>query len=284
MPLPNFVILGPPRTATTWLFTALSQHPQIGLSNLKELRFFDEHFERGESWYREQFSSVGSDAKAIGDITPGYFNHPDAPQRILSVLGDDVDLFVVNRDPVERAFSEYRGMLRRGETANSFSKCMADGGRLVDNSMYARQVRRLLQTFDPSRFHVLEFDQISSAPEKALAQIARVLDLDQPFPAAPPSAINQGTAPPRFRHVRQALSGVRSMIERRRLGRDLMWSIRRAGLIGRFHRLTSRQSASSTATFVRGEPEHTEILRVFEQDQTEWRKLRSTLLSNADAR
>ena len=281
MPLPNFVILGPPRTATTWLFTALSEHPQIGLSNLKELRFFDEQFERGERWYQEQFSSVSPDCKAIGDITPGYFNHPDAPQRILNVLGNDIDLFVVNRDPVERSYSEYRGMLRRGETSESFQQCVVQGGRMVENSMYAKQLRRWLDTFEAQRMHVLEFDKICRDPSAVLMQIANTLSLDHSFSSTPPAAINQGTAPPRFRGARSVLSGARSMLERHRLGRDLMWAVRRAGLVGRFHRLTSRQPTTTAMSFQRGEPGHTELARVFAHDQAEWQVLQTTLQSSS---
>ena len=38
---PDFFVLGPPRTASTWLESNLARHPQIWMPPVKELHYFD---------------------------------------------------------------------------------------------------------------------------------------------------------------------------------------------------------------------------------------------------
>lgn len=40
MPLPNFLIIGPPKCGTTALYATLARHPQVFMSPVKEPYFF----------------------------------------------------------------------------------------------------------------------------------------------------------------------------------------------------------------------------------------------------
>ena len=42
------------------------------------------------------------------DFSPTYFDHPHAPRRVFETLGPGVKLILVLRNPVDRAFSQYR--------------------------------------------------------------------------------------------------------------------------------------------------------------------------------
>lgn len=57
--LPNLVIIGTRKGGTTSLHAYLSLHPQIHMSAMKELSFFDEtiRWNRGMDWYRSHFNS-----------------------------------------------------------------------------------------------------------------------------------------------------------------------------------------------------------------------------------
>src|SRR5947209_9079616 len=52
--LPSFVVIGPPRTGTSWLHDILSKHALLP-NPTKETRFFDTHFHKGLDWYRAHF-------------------------------------------------------------------------------------------------------------------------------------------------------------------------------------------------------------------------------------
>ncbi|MCX2975099.1 hypothetical protein EYC87_16040 [Halieaceae bacterium IMCC8485] len=41
MPLPSFLCIGAQKAATSWLFSRLSQHPEVWMPPIKELHYFD---------------------------------------------------------------------------------------------------------------------------------------------------------------------------------------------------------------------------------------------------
>lgn len=55
--LPNLIIIGAQKSATTSLHYYLNLHPQIAMSREKELDFFiEEHnWHKGTEWYESQF-------------------------------------------------------------------------------------------------------------------------------------------------------------------------------------------------------------------------------------
>ena len=113
--LPRFLVIGAQRGGTTALYTYLIQHPHILRAARKEVHFFDLHFHEGVGWYRAHFPLCSTMARRgdalggpilTGEATPYYLFHPDAPQRIASVL-PGVRLIALLRDPVARAYSHY---------------------------------------------------------------------------------------------------------------------------------------------------------------------------------
>ena len=107
--LPSFLGIGVQRSATTWVHNCLKEHPGVYVPEEKELRFFDENYERGFAWY-EKYFETSSEGQVVGEITPNYFNVPDALARISEHL-PEVKLFVIFREPVSRARSAYRLLL-----------------------------------------------------------------------------------------------------------------------------------------------------------------------------
>ncbi len=90
----------------------MAKHPQVHLSNPKELHFFSNHFSRGLSWYCSHFEKVRQ-AQRCGEITPYYIFHPLAPARIAAAM-PRAKLIVLLRDPVEWALSQYFHSRRLG--------------------------------------------------------------------------------------------------------------------------------------------------------------------------
>ena len=78
---PNFLGLGAQKCASSWIHKILEDHPDVFVSQPKELDFFTNYFNRGYTWYERHFNGAGS-AKAIGEVSPSYFCDPLAPERI----------------------------------------------------------------------------------------------------------------------------------------------------------------------------------------------------------
>ncbi len=57
MTLPNFIVIGPGKTGTTWLYRgALAAHPDVCLAHhTKETVFFADFYDRGLGWYEKFF-------------------------------------------------------------------------------------------------------------------------------------------------------------------------------------------------------------------------------------
>ena len=77
--LPNFIGLGAPKSATTWLYHCLREHPEVFVADSKEVMFFDYGDIRGRlETYEKHFKWAG-DAKAIGEFSTRYLASTRAP-------------------------------------------------------------------------------------------------------------------------------------------------------------------------------------------------------------
>lgn len=105
----HFFICGAQRSATTYLYRMLEQHPAIAMA--KPLRPEPKYFIRPDARddlgeYRATYFA-GSDASWFGEKSTSYIERPEAAERISRLLPGATLLFML-RDPVERAISNYR--------------------------------------------------------------------------------------------------------------------------------------------------------------------------------
>lgn len=198
--LPNFICIGAQKSGTTWLHNMLAQHPDICMPIKKELFFFDmqENFEGlGRKGYEAYFSHHGDEA-AVGEITPAYlwtrpveadcdFNpyRRDTPERVRSLLGGDVKLIVLLRDPVWRAVSAYvhhmhRQRIRPGE--NILSAGRRHG--ILSMGFYSRNLEPWMDVFDPKNVLVRSYDEIKSNKKQLLRDIYAFLGVLDDFSPA----------------------------------------------------------------------------------------------------
>ena len=78
--LPEFIAVGPPRTATTWLDAVLRGH--VGLpEGTKETHFFTRSYSNGLAWYRSHFAYCPPQLQ-VGEICTSYFRSSTARGRI----------------------------------------------------------------------------------------------------------------------------------------------------------------------------------------------------------
>ena len=101
---PNFLVIGAQRAGTTWLYECLREHPEIFLPETKELHYFDLNHEKGDEWYFRHFE--GASEKAIGEITPNYYQYPGAIEKAHVLLPEAKFIFIL-REPKARAISQF---------------------------------------------------------------------------------------------------------------------------------------------------------------------------------
>ena len=108
MRLPNLLLPGAQKSATTTLFTLLSPHSEI-YGGPKEPHFFskDDLYDRGAGFYGGRYNPEPQH-RYILDASQSYLPLPDVPGRIYETLGDDVRFIIVLRHPVDRIESAFK--------------------------------------------------------------------------------------------------------------------------------------------------------------------------------
>jgi hypothetical protein len=108
--LPNLIVVGVSRAGTTSLFNYLSQHPDVGTSEVKELRYFTavrhgHPLDPIES-YAAHFK--GCTQRYAMEATPGYFYGGRALASEIRDTCPSVRALVSLRNPVDRCWSWFR--------------------------------------------------------------------------------------------------------------------------------------------------------------------------------
>ncbi|MEL6167428.1 MAG: sulfotransferase domain-containing protein [Pseudomonadota bacterium] len=115
MRLPNFIVIGAAKSATTSLHGQLLHHPDVFLSDPKEPEFFarDDNYAKGIDSYATLFEGAGEEQVA-GEMSTIYTmvqHFPKTPERIATHL-PDARLVYMLRHPVQRAYSYYTQLIK----------------------------------------------------------------------------------------------------------------------------------------------------------------------------
>ena len=173
--LPTFVGIGVQRAGTTWIHRCLREHPQVCVPHVKkEVQFFNRHFDRGLEWYEAQFV-VRPEHVAIGEISPNYLSAPEAIPRMAAIV-PHAKLFVVLREPVDRAYSAYHLLSDQYRGLTFREAC--ERGTLIRLGLYAEQLQRLFQYYRRDQVRVFLYDDLRSNPASFLRDLFRWIDVD----------------------------------------------------------------------------------------------------------
>jgi hypothetical protein len=224
--LPSFLVIGAMRAGSTTLHDALSGHPEIFMSQPKELHFFvaERNWGRGVDWYTRQFAK-GDGARARGEASATYSQYPQmagVPGRAADVLPDARIVYLV-RDPIARMRSQYEHDLRRmlaGDPVAGWTRIAQHGAaeqallgqpKYLDASRYAMQVDQWLEHYSADDICVLPSEWMWSDPRSALRELFSFLGVDASWELQAPLAhLNAAT---RVRTARPSFG--RSRLSRR---------------------------------------------------------------------
>lgn len=207
--LPDFLIIGAQKGGTTSLYLYLNEHPHIGGAVIKEVNFFDKNHHLGLSWYRTQFPipwqkwytrNVQKQNYVIGEASPSYLLSPHTPGRVAEVL-PDVKLIVLLRNPVERAYSQYRHNVARGFEELAFAAAIdAEEVRTreekekvlrnkeytstayyrysyLERGIYVDQLKHWLDFFPREQLLILKSEDLYADPKTIFQQTLAFLDV-----------------------------------------------------------------------------------------------------------
>jgi hypothetical protein len=140
---PDFICIGAPRSGTTWLHRMLSKHPQLWMTPIKELHYFDDpsrsrYFKDlkkrwknsrlmtkwdlryfsgipSDKWYASLFADAQRQGMIAGEITPDYAILGKEVFLRIRALNPHTKLIFMMRDPIERSWSHFNNERRKGK-------------------------------------------------------------------------------------------------------------------------------------------------------------------------
>jgi hypothetical protein len=221
------------KAGTTSLAAWLRAHGEVFVPADKELHFFDRFWDRGVDWYRAQLAEAPPRSR-VGEATPEYMVHEAYLARISAVV-PEVRLIALLRNPIDRAWSQYRHMVARGERAwlpyrnfdgregpRSFAELIdlelaldpsdwRTSGMCLARGRYIEQFNNMAAHFDREQIHVALFDELVDEPEESFATICRFLSVD---PDVRPAALGEEFDPLRMMGSRARADDVRGLLNR----------------------------------------------------------------------
>lgn len=189
-PLPDFLIAGAAKSATTGLMRNLRRESGVYIPK-REINFFNEHYDKGLDWYRRKFKP----SKINGDKTPAYMYYTDRHKAIKEAL-HDVKIIILLRDPVKRAFSNWMMRKRKNKIRKREELGLSDFSSLVDayfrnlkdtelikqqpfdiihRGLYYYQIMSLLKYIPRDRVFIGITEHLSAEPDRVYKDILRFL-------------------------------------------------------------------------------------------------------------
>jgi len=194
----SFFMVGCPRCGTTWVHTALKDHPEVYLPPKKQTYFFDESYEKGLSWYMANFSDVSVRHKAVGEIATGY-SRPHALPRLAEHFPNALILLAM-RNPTERAYSFYQSRAVQSGW-KSFNEAIGAQPRILEQGKYIEQIEHIYEYFPKERVLLLFYDDLKADDRTYLRSILEFLAVDPEFRSRQLGRMVQVGAFPQLRRV-----------------------------------------------------------------------------------
>lgn len=203
-PVPNFFLVGAPRSGTTALYSLLKQHPDVYLAILKEPHFFgtdltvQPHTIREPELYFGLFADAGG-RRCVGEGSVWYLTSKLAAREIRE-QSPEARILVLLRDPAEMAHSLY-GLYRRtgNEDLPTFAEALAaederregrripekayfpEGLQYVEAALAADKLERFFDQFGRDRVRVILYEDFRRDNLAVYREVLEFLDIDPDF-------------------------------------------------------------------------------------------------------
>lgn len=178
MRLPDFVIIGAMKCATSTLHDQLALQPGFFMSEPKEPNFFsdDAEYARGLDWYAGLFQNAAAN-DLCGESSTHYtklHTHPKTLERMRAVL-PRVKLIYVMRHPIERLISQYVHEWSENRVRGTIDEAVEQYPPLVDYSRYSMQIAPYIEVYGRENILPVFFERMTRHPQDTLERVGRFL-------------------------------------------------------------------------------------------------------------
>lgn len=243
--LPDFLLVGAAKSATSSLHLYLDQHPEIRMPSLKESWFFSfvghppnyngpgllhDVVSKLED-YVELFDGA-TEEQALGDASPSYlYTYEDTIRNIKAIYPPEslekMRIIITLRDPASRAYSQYLTMKRvlsepldfeAAIDAETIERRLAEQWNIFYDytgfGLYYEQVKAYIDAFGKDKVLVLLYDDICQDPVAVCQSIFSFIGVDGNFSPDVEVQHNSVSGEPRFNWLIRAVKS-RNSFKRR---------------------------------------------------------------------
>jgi hypothetical protein len=187
MERPSAFLIGCQKTASTWIYKSLQEHPDINVANNDAVHFFTINYYKGFDWYESLFEQKKG-AKVTIDTTPSYYRSIVVPERIKNYT--NAPKFIISlRNPIDRAFSHYWHEKKKGTIKHSFEDAVfySEFGNYdlysnwIESGYYYYWIKNFLKYFDKEQFLFLKYEDLNVNSKSFINQIFDFLEVDKNF-------------------------------------------------------------------------------------------------------
>ncbi len=177
--LPNFIIIGAMKCATSTLHEQLASQPGIFMSTPKEPNFFsdDEQWHRGLAWYRGLFD--GADQRDLcGESSTHYSKLPTYPhtiERMREHLPRELKIIYIMRHPIERLVSQYIHEWTQRVVDEPIDEAIDAHPEMIAYSRYAMQLRPFIDAWGSANILPMYFEHMKCNQQQTLECVCRFI-------------------------------------------------------------------------------------------------------------
>ena len=103
-------------------------------------------------------------------------------ERARQILGPEVRIIYMIREPLGRIQSHYKHLLRSGQINNGFEESCRALPEFITFSQYFYQIKPWVDLFGQERIYLIDFDDFTRNSQVELALAQKFLQLKEPFP------------------------------------------------------------------------------------------------------
>ncbi len=177
------------KTASTWMWQCLQEHPDAFTTKLDRINFFSLNYFRGFDWYHDRFKEAKEEI-VLCDFTPASYRNPKSAQRIFQ-YNPAAKIIINLRNPFDRTSSHYGHHRKNGRKILVDINTTFDmGGGVgredlfylwIEPSIYFAKIKQYFDVFPRNQIKVNIYEDIKKDATAFLKSNFKFLGIDDTY-------------------------------------------------------------------------------------------------------
>lgn len=198
----NLFLIGINKAGSSWLYYVLKEHPDIFMSEVKELYYFGEQYPHRLEKYHSNFD-FKNNFHYYGEGTPMYYRKESIAKEIFD-YSPSAKIIAVVRDPIERMYSQfyYHKQLGQVEEKTTIEEAFKrKDTHLLQDSHYEKTLPKFENIFGKKNFRIVSLEEMIQNRKNIWRDLQNFLNLEEVnFPENRKKSEN-ATGSPAFRKI-----------------------------------------------------------------------------------